>query len=243
MFGGQISGDRKCSRCPTKAAVVNIVQILQIQQARIIFNPLTDIFTKCFLFCFILISWPLQDLNFVRKELKVIMEDPLMFSKCQFLVKNSVLIFWGNPHGVPVNSEYSQELCQLMNDFGFCDYLPHFLSSKIWSPNVELSFHQVYCSCQNLSCIPAASEELICRKVCLNDFDPLLRSIVSTWIHIGVIIISQACCLHYLKNMEKDCKTQLWDEKQNRALFLGHPVHHFFVITSIISHIVIFFTT
>ena len=48
----------------------------QIQQARVIFNPLTDIFTKCFSFYFIVISLPLQDLNFVRKKLKVIMEDP-----------------------------------------------------------------------------------------------------------------------------------------------------------------------
>ena len=75
-FGGQILGDRKCSRCPTKATVVNIIQIVQIQQARAIFNPLTDIFTKCFSFCFILISLPLQVLNFVRKDLKVIMEYP-----------------------------------------------------------------------------------------------------------------------------------------------------------------------
>ena len=51
-FGGQISGDRKCSRCPTKSTVVNIVQIVQIQQARVIFNPLTDIFTK---WCLVLI--------------------------------------------------------------------------------------------------------------------------------------------------------------------------------------------
>ena len=61
---------------PTKAAVVDIIQIVKIQQARVIFDPLNDIFTKCFLFCFVLISLPLQDLNFVRKELKVIMEDP-----------------------------------------------------------------------------------------------------------------------------------------------------------------------
>ena len=75
-FGGQILGDRKCSRCPTKATVVNIIEIIQIQHARVIFNPLTDIFTKRLSLCFILISLPLQDLNFVRKELKVIMEDP-----------------------------------------------------------------------------------------------------------------------------------------------------------------------
>ena len=76
MFGAQILGDRMCNRCHTKTTVADIVQIVQIQQARVIFNPLTDIFTKCFSFCFILISLPLQDLNIVRKELKVIMEDP-----------------------------------------------------------------------------------------------------------------------------------------------------------------------
>ena len=77
MFDGQISGDRKCGRCPTKATVVEIVQIVQIHKARVIFNPLTNIFTRCFSLCFILISLPLQDLNFVRKELNVIMENPL----------------------------------------------------------------------------------------------------------------------------------------------------------------------
>ena len=62
-----------------------------------------------------------------------------------------------------------------------------------------------------------------CGKVCLNDFYPLLRSKSSSWIHIGVKRISQACSLHHQKNMGKTCETQLWDEKQNRALFLDHP--------------------
>ena len=35
------------------------------------------------------------------------------------------------------------------------------------------------------------------------DFYPLLRSVASSWIHIGVKRISQACCLHHLKNVEK----------------------------------------
>ena len=75
-FDGQILGDRKCGRHPTKAAVVDFVQIVQIQQARVIFNLLMDIFTKCFSLCFILTDLPPEDLNFVRKELNVIMEDP-----------------------------------------------------------------------------------------------------------------------------------------------------------------------
>ena len=64
-----------------------------------------------------------------------------MFSKCQFLVRDVMLIFCGIPHGVPVNSEYSRELCRTMNDVSLCGHLPHFRSSKIWSPNIELSFH------------------------------------------------------------------------------------------------------
>ena len=121
-----------------------------------------DIFTKYFSVYFILISLPLQDLNFVRKELNVIMEDlQNKFSWNKFLVRDSVLIFWGIPEGVPVNFEYSQELCWMMNDIGIYGYLPHFLSSENWPPNVELSFHQVPCSCLNLSCIAIVSEDLI----------------------------------------------------------------------------------
>ena len=88
----------------------------------------------------------------------------LMFSKCQFLVKDGVLIFWGIPHGFPVNSEYSQELCQTINCLGLFQHLPHFLSSEIWPPIVELSFHQAHCSCQNLSCVATVSEELVLPK-------------------------------------------------------------------------------
>ena len=61
---------------PIQVTVSLVTNENQMQQARLIFNPLIDIFTKCFLFCFIVTSLPLQDLNFVRKVLKVIMEDP-----------------------------------------------------------------------------------------------------------------------------------------------------------------------
>ena len=80
----------------------------------------------------------------------------------QFLVRDGVLIFWGIPQGVPVNFEYSHELW--LNDVDYCDlcgHLPHFLSPKIWPPNVELPFYQVHCFCQNLSCFATVSEELI----------------------------------------------------------------------------------
>ena len=48
---------------PTQVTVSPVTKEIQIQQARVIFNPLTDILTKCFLFCFIVISLPLKDLN------------------------------------------------------------------------------------------------------------------------------------------------------------------------------------
>ena len=86
-----------------------------------------------------------------------------------------------------------------------------FLSGTLFLPKSLL-----HCCCQ---------KNWFCGKVCLNDFYPLLRSKSSSWIHIGVKRISQACCLHHLKNMENTCKTQLWDGKQNRVLFLDHPVY------------------
>ena len=56
-----------------------------------------------------------------------------MFSKCQFLARDGVLIFWGIPQGVPANSEYSQELwLNDVDNFGLCGHVPHFLSSEIW---------------------------------------------------------------------------------------------------------------
>ena len=42
-----------------------------------------------------------------------------------------------------------------------CGHLLHFLSPEIWPPNVEWSFCQVHCPCQNLSCIAAVSVEMI----------------------------------------------------------------------------------
>ena len=43
----------------------------------------------------------------------------------------------------------------------FVGHLLRFLSPEIWPPNVELSFYEVHCSCQNHSCVAAVSEELI----------------------------------------------------------------------------------
>ena len=83
----------------------------------------------------------------------------------QFLLRYDVLIFWLIPQGVPANSVYSEELwLSNVEHCGLCVNLPHFLSPDIRPPNVELSFCQVHCSCQNFSCIATVSEVLILRQ-------------------------------------------------------------------------------
>ena len=77
-----------------------------------------------------------------RSSWKILKND---FLETPVFVRDSMLIFWGIPDGIPVNSEYSQELCKRMNNVGLCRRLPHFLYSKIWPPNIALSFHQVHC--------------------------------------------------------------------------------------------------
>ena len=88
-FGGQILRDRKCSRCPTKSTVVNIVQIVQIQQVRLIFNPLTDIFTKWFLVLLYFVQFAYARSEFCkeRAEGRHGRSSKMMFTKCQ-------LFFW-----------------------------------------------------------------------------------------------------------------------------------------------------
>ena len=147
----------------------------------------------------------------------------LMFSKCRFLVKDSVLIFWEIPRGVPINSEYSQELCRTMNNIGCCGHLPHFLSSEFGHQTLNCPSSRYIVPAKIFPALPPCQKNWFWGKVRLDDCYPLLRSIASSWIHIGVKRISQACCLHHLKNMGKNSETQLWDEKQNRALFFGPP--------------------
>ena len=72
--------------------------------------------------------------------------------------------------------------------------------------------------------LPLCQKNWFCGKVRLDAIYRLLRSKLSSWIYIDVKKTSQVCCLNHLKNIEKNCKTQLWDEKQNRTVFLCHPL-------------------
>ena len=51
--------------------------------------------------------------------------------------------------------------------------------------------------------LPLCHKNWFCGKVHLDNFYPLLRSKSSSWIHIAVKRISQACRLHHLENMQK----------------------------------------
>ena len=69
----------------------------------------------------------------------------------------------------------------------FVGHLPHFLSSKIWSPNVELCPSIRYTVPAKISPeFPLCQKNWFCGKACLNDFYPLLHSKSSSWIHISI---------------------------------------------------------
>ena len=117
----------------------------------------------------------------------------------------------------------------------------------IWTMLTTVAFlgHLLHSSCfpkfghQTLNCpsiryivranifpaLPLCQKNWFCGKVRLDDIYRLLLSKLSSWIYIGVKRISQVCCLNHLKNIKKNCKTQLWDEKLNRAAFLGNHVY------------------
>ena len=117
----------------------------------------------------------------------------------------------------------------------------------IWTMLTTVAFlgHLLHSSCfpkfghQTLNCpsiryivranifpaLPLCQKNWFCGKVRLDDIYRLLLSKLSSWIYIGVKRISQVCCLNHLKNIKKNCKTQLWDEKLNRTAFLGNHVY------------------
>ena len=105
--------------------------------------------------------------------------------------------------------------------WGICynSYLPKFGHQTLNGPSIR------YIVPAKISpALPLCEKNLFCGKVRLDDFYLLLRSESSSWIHIG----DKRICLHHLKNMEKNCKTQLWDEKQNRALFWTTLYYQYF---------------
>ena len=68
--------------------------------------------------------------------------------------------------------------------------------------------------------LPLCQKNWFCGKVLLDNFYLLLCSKSSSWIHIGVKRISQVCCLHYLRNMEKKHNFEM---KSKIGRFFGPP--------------------
>ena len=134
-----------------------------MQQPMVIFNPLTDssqnvscsalLWSVCV--CKI---WILYE-NSLRPSWRILKIDVLEMSvscerrRVDFLGDSSRLSrkFW-------VFSGIMAERCQPLWPLWASTTLP---SLEILLQSVELSFYQVHCSCQNLSCIATVSEELI----------------------------------------------------------------------------------
>ena len=198
----------------------------QVQQARVIFNPFTDIFTKCFSFYFIVISLPLQDLNFVRKELKVIMEDPQNWCSPTVIFLSEMACWFSGGFF----KAFSQIL-NILRNFGWT------MSTTVAFVGICHTFclpkfgHQMFDCSSNRYIVPAkispalslCQKNWFCGKVRLDYFYPLLRSMVFSWIHIGIKRISQACCLHHLKNMEKTLKHNFGIKNKIRRFFWATP--------------------
>ena len=143
----------------------------------------------------------------------------------QLLVRDDVLIFWEISQGVLANSKYSQKLWLIDVDHcGLCGHLPTSFLPKFGHETLNCASIRYTGLVKIFPALPLCQKNWFCGKARLDNSYLLLRNIVSSWIHIGVKRISQACCLHHLKKLEKNCKTQLWDEKENRALFLDHPL-------------------
>ena len=134
-------------------------------------------------------------------------------------VGEGLLFFWGIPHGFPVILNILRNCAErwTMSAFvGIC-HTPYLLKFGYQTLNCPSIRH--IASAKIFPALSLCQKNWFCSKVRVDDFYSLLLSIASSWIHIGVKRVSQACYLHLLKYMKKKCKTQLWDEKQNRVLF------------------------
>ena len=86
--------------------------------------------------------------------------------------------------------------------------------------------------------LPLCQKNWFCGKVRLDDFYRLLCSKSSSWTHIGVKRISQACCLHHLKNMEKTVKHNFGMKKTTgcffwTTLYFLHSLHRHFLASTL----------
>ena len=136
-------------------AVSLITEENQTQQTRVVFNPRTHILTKRWSFCFNVVSLPLQNLNFVRKELKVFMVDSLKWwsGNANFLWETARW-FSGRflkpfPQILKVVECFHWTKLTIVTFIGVCDTS----SPEIWPPNVQTFIYYVLCPYQNLSCI------------------------------------------------------------------------------------------
>ena len=145
----------------------------------------------------------------------------------QFLARDDVLIFWG----------FLKEFLQMLN-------IRRIYGSTMSTLMVFLTICHTYClpkfdhqtlNCASIRYIVSVKtshalprqKNWFCSKVFLDDFNPLLRSIASSWIHIGAKE-SPRPAVYTTWKIWKKCKTQLCNEKQIRApFFVFVPLEYF----------------
>ena len=105
-------------------------------------------------------------------------------------------------------------------------HLLHFLSPKIWPPNVELSFCQVHCPCKKslLHYRCARRTDFVAKYTsmifvgCCVVYRPVGSILVSKESHRPAVYTTR-------KIWKKIVKHNFGIKKQNRGHFLGHPVN------------------
>ena len=98
----------------------------------------------------------------------------------------------------------------------FLGHQLHFLSPEICHQTMNCPSMRYIVAAKISPALPLCRKNWFCGKVLLDDFYSLLLSIASSWIHIGVKRISQACCLHHHRNIVK------------HNFGMKHKIGHFF---------------
>ena len=147
-----------------------------------------------------------------------------------------MLIFWGTSQSVPqilnVVGSFGWTRSTVVPFIGIC----YKCSVCPFSCTFFLPKYLLYCQ-KNRLC----QKHWFSGKVGFNDFCPPLCTILSSLIHISDKESPRSAVYTTWKICQSVfCKTQFWEEIQNRALFLSHPVFSLnilYALTVVISYL------
>ena len=203
-FSGQISEDRKCGRCPQRPTLF-IVRHNSWEYSEFTGTPW---------------GFPRKSTRRLSQEngisktsvLRILHDDLKLFPyKIQILQRQT-------DQNKAERETFCEDISQRiendpglldlndLNDFdhcGLCGHLLHFLSPEFGHRTLNCPSVKYIVPVKISPALPLCRKNWVCGKVHIDDFCRLLRSKSSSWIHIGVKRISQACCLNHPKNMEQ----------------------------------------